>query len=153
MLRITAFRHNRSWSGEDDLILRELLAERKNVIDISRLLGRTTRSIRRRVEVLRLSWKRNGVASTAHEEKKGKRLRRFRWQTQHDASLRELVVAGLNDHDIAAKIGRSIYAVRNRASRLKLPLKCCPAASITNCDCPCATLSPDRTGSLANRSV
>jgi hypothetical protein len=50
-------RSNRPWSKDEEELLAELMAEGRRVTEISKILLRTTRTIRRRSELLKLSWR------------------------------------------------------------------------------------------------
>jgi hypothetical protein len=103
-------------------LLKTLVFSGKGASSVSQYLSRTTRAIRRRTEVLRISWKATREKNI-HTRKVTKRAPHAPWKVEEDILIHDMIVAGCNEIIIAKKLGRTIYAVRNRAYKLKLSLK------------------------------
>ena len=116
--------HNKRWSDSEEELLKTLISRGAKVANVSFCLGRTARSIRRRVELLKLSWKTaRRQAKSSLRTNRIKRSPRLPWTDEEEILLCELLCAGNDEQATSAKMGRTIYAVRNRASRLRLSLK------------------------------
>jgi hypothetical protein len=50
-------RSGESWSLEEDLRLKQMVSDGRAAREIAFILSRTTRAVRRRTEVLKISWK------------------------------------------------------------------------------------------------
>ncbi len=114
-------RSGKAWLESEEALLKTLMYSGKDASTISVILNRTTRAIRRRAEVLRLSWKatrgsRTPICAVS-------RVAPPRWNVEEDNLIRDMIIAGRNDSVIARDLGRTISAVRNRAYKLKLSLK------------------------------
>ena len=103
------FRSNKPWSELEEALLRKLISEGNRVLDISRCLNRTTRAIRRRAELLKISWKTRSPS--------------VRWKVEDDSRVREMIMAGYSDRVISRELSRTPSAIRRRAYKLKLSLK------------------------------
>jgi hypothetical protein len=117
-----ASRSGRGWSGSEDTLLKTLVFSGNGASYVAQYLSRTTRAIRRRTEVLKISWKvtrENEVPS----RKLTKRAPNVSWKAEEDLLVHDMILAGCNESIIAKELGRTIYAVRNRAYKLKLSLK------------------------------
>ena len=84
---------------------------------ISQCLHRTTRSIRRRAEILQISWKATKAHRPQTMKRKGQASRR--WQGDEETLLREMILAGDKEDAISSKLRRTVSAVRNRMYALK----------------------------------
>jgi hypothetical protein len=117
----------RKWlPGEEDL-LRKLVGAGAGAREIAKRLKRTTRSIRRRAEILGLSWRAARLNGEAAEIERrmlptGKRQSARRWAAQEEDTLRAL--ASVEDiEEIARRLQRTVKAVQIRASMLQLSLR------------------------------
>ena len=84
---------------------------------ISQCLRRTTRSIRRRAEILKISWKAAKPRYSRPTKQKG--LAAARWQAEEETLLREMILVGQKEDAIAIALQRTVLAVRNRMYAVK----------------------------------
>ena len=115
-------RSGRAWPESEDALLKTLIRSGKDALTIALYLNRTTRAIRRRAEILRISWKANRGSRTPICVA-SRRSTHPPWTIQEDNLIRDMILAGCNESIIATELCRTISAVRNRAYKLKLSLK------------------------------
>jgi hypothetical protein len=117
----------RPWSSDEDDQLRSDMASGKSARTIAADLKRTTRSVRRRAEILKLSWKGKTTlaASKASADPQHSTIVKIpliaspRWTPQEDESLRRLLKEGQSVRTIAERLKRTRAAVYARAKALK----------------------------------
>jgi hypothetical protein len=120
----------RPWSSEDDDRLRLGMVSGKSAPAIAADLERTTRSVRRRTEILKLSWK--GKPASGHDEAKPRQASSTsgkaplvaspRWTPEEDDRFRRLADQGGTASAIAEQLKRTRAAVYTRAKRLEVRL-------------------------------
>ena len=110
-------RFNQPWSLSEDEWLTRMAASGAKVPRISQCLRRTTRSIRRRAEVLKISWKAAKSHYPRPTQRKG--LAAARWQAEEETLLREMILVGQKEDAIAMALQRTVLAVRNRMYAVK----------------------------------
>ena len=105
------------WSASEDEWLTRMVAAGAKVPRISQCLRRTTRSIRRRAEILKISWK----AAKPHRPPPAKRKgsAALPWQADEETLLRQMILAGDKEEAIANRLQRTVSAVRNRMYAVK----------------------------------
>jgi hypothetical protein len=128
-MRVTA-RPRRPWSSDDDDRLRLGMKSGKSAPAIAADLERTTRSVRRRTEILKLSWK--GKPAAADDEAKPRHVGSTsvkaplvaspRWTPEEDDRFRRLAGQGGTASSIAEQLKRTRAAVYTRAKRLDVRL-------------------------------
>ena len=84
---------------------------------ISQCLRRTTRSIRRRAEILKISWKAAKSQYSRPTQQKGPAP--ARWHAEEETLLREMILVGQKEDAIAMALQRTVLAVRNRMYAVK----------------------------------
>jgi hypothetical protein len=123
-------RPRRPWSSEDDEQLRLSMTSGKSAPDIAVALERTTRSVRRRTEILKLSWKGKsafvgGGTMPGHLGSMSANaylIASPRWTPEENDRLRRLAENGATASTIAARLNRTRAAIYTRAK--KLDVKC-----------------------------
>ena len=120
-------RSREPWSPEEDHELGMLMANRKPAPMIADHLKRTTRSVRRRAEVLKLSWKGNsasgetGVFKLTNVSSTRVNLPHVaspQWSSDEDDRLKQLAKEGQSAREIAERLKRTRPAVYTRAKKL-----------------------------------
>jgi hypothetical protein len=103
---------NSIWTFDEDERLRKLAASGKNFALISKLMNRTSSSVRNRVNQLKIS------VTGANG-----RLAYRPWTQEEDEKLRNLALAGECSRAIGIKLNRTEIAVRCRGKLLHLVVK------------------------------
>jgi len=102
------FTKDKRWQPEEDNLLRMLWPTATWEILLAALSSRTRESINQRA--CRLKIKRQWQRQVPDPEKQ--------WTKEEEACLKELYIAGENTKEIATKLGRSLGAIKGRASVL-----------------------------------
>jgi hypothetical protein len=129
-------RPRRPWTPEEDDQLRISMANGKSALTIAADLERTTRSVRRRTEILRLSWKAKSALAvgtadrltpsgvqTDHVGPTNVKITHHliaspRWTPEEDDRLRRLADEGRSAGVTAERLKRTRAAVYTRAKKL-----------------------------------
>ena len=111
------------WSQAEDELLGGLIRSRISASSISVILQRTTRAVRRRAEVLKISWKAARAQSTYMRPVRPKRIAPLKWTMKEDQLLAQFIASGYCEKNIATQFARSVNSIRIRASKLKISLK------------------------------
>lgn len=124
-----ATRSRRPWRPEEDRLLRIGMANGRAATTIAAQLKRTTRSVRRRAEVLKLSWRGNSVTEAGPKPDSGVSadmttalVANPRWTPEEDDRLRRLVEEGRSALVISERLKRSQPAIYTRAKKLGVNL-------------------------------
>jgi hypothetical protein len=124
-------RPRRPWKSEEDDQLRLSMTSGRSAPEIAVALERTTRSVRRRAEILKLSWK--GKSTLRLGEAKPNQVGSAsvkaliaspRWTPEEDDRLKRLAEEGATASAIAERLRRTRAAIYTRAK--KLDVKCSP---------------------------
>lgn len=117
----TASRSAYPWLQAEDELLDALIRSRLSASSISVILQRTTRAVRRRAEVLTISWK-AFRAQPPFTRAQPKLTAPLRWKPEEEQLLSQLIASGYCENNVAQQLGRSVYSIRIRASKLKMSL-------------------------------
>src|SRR4051812_38435227 len=121
MMVISYIKSNDPWTAEEQELLSAMILNGENAVSIAKRLNRTTRAVRRRVEVLKLSWKTG--RSRAVQASRTKRPPFVRWGTDEELTIEQLFKAGHTEQDISRQVGRTTIAIRTRLYKLGLKTK------------------------------
>ena len=124
-------RSNESWMAEEEYLLSTMILNGENAAYIARRLNRTTRAVRRRAEVLKLSWKAARVGLNAP---RAKRPAFARWKADEELAVERLFKAGHSEEQISRQLGRTNIAVRSRLYKLGFKMKSLPRNIIAQGD-------------------
>ena len=101
----------------------------ENAAYIAKRLNRTTRAVRRRAEVLKLSWKAARVNAP-----RAKRPAFARWKADEELAVETLFKAGHSEEQISRQLGRTNIAVRSRLYKLGFKMKSLPRSTMAQGD-------------------
>jgi hypothetical protein len=112
---------NGPWTAQEQDLLRAMISNGENAASIARRLNRTTRAVRRRAEVLKLSWK--AGRARAVQPSRAKRPPFVPWRADEELFIEHLFKAGHTEQDISRQVGRTSIAIRTRLYKLGLKTK------------------------------
>jgi len=118
---ISHIKSNDPWTEDEQDLLRAMILNGENAVSIARRLNRTTRAVRRRAEVLKLSWK--AARARAAQASRTKRPPFVQWGADEERLLKQLFKAGHTEQDISRQVGRTTIAIRTRLYKLGLKAK------------------------------
>ena len=114
--------------AEEEDLLSTMILNGENAACIARRLNRTTRAVRRRAEVLKLSWKAGRVQGL--NAPRTKRPPFARWKTDEELVVEKLFKSGHSEEHISRQLGRTNIAVRTRLYKLGFKMKSLPRGII-----------------------
>jgi|SRR5882762_577219 len=108
------------WTPEKDGLLRSMGAAGESTAAIATLLKCTPEAVRRRARLLKIKLARSPPGLKAGENSS---YMANRWTPQEDALIRRMAEANTRPEVIAAKLNRSVRAIKARSYMIGLPLK------------------------------
>jgi hypothetical protein len=110
--------------AEEEYLLSTMILNGENAAHIARRLNRTTRAVRRRAEILKLSWK--AGRGRGLNAPRTKRPAFARWKADEELAVEKLFRAGHGEEHISRQLGRTNIAVRSRLYKLGFKMKSLP---------------------------
>jgi len=107
--------------AEEEYLLSTMILNGENAAYIAKRLNRTTRAVRRRAEVLKLSWK--AARARGSNAPPAKRPAFARWKADEELAVERLFKAGHSEEQISRQLGRTNIAVRSRLYKLGFKMK------------------------------
>ena len=118
--------------AEEEALLSTMILSGENAACIARRLNRTTRAVRRRAEVLKLSLKAGRAPGL--NAPRTKRPPFARWKADEELVVEKLFKSGHSEEYISHQLGRTNIAVRSRLYKLGFKVKSLPRGIIAQRD-------------------